>query len=665
MRCETLDNARWLSRFDVRLAAPGRLLIQVSPGEAAAIAGAGLGYSVLCAVDEEAEYFCCSTAAPVPDGFSVVWTSRRDKVQVLAGRAGGGAFPFAGHIAMPLPHNAAATSWFPAPAPEAARGRRPGALARQAAAQVDPQNIENIIDDLSYDASADTLRTRYSFRTETVEIAMPYVRDLLAANLGATGTVQLQEFPLRSGENLPMGYNVIGTLAGSVEGAGYYVISAHYDAIAASTVYPGDRDWDGMRDPAPGADDNASGVAAVLECARVLSEVPLDLGLKFILFSSEEQGIVGSTYYVAHMEEDPVEGPLLGVFNADMVAYNPGGDTLQVVTDELSSWMADFAVRSYTELAGEVGELSVSSVEKLRYPFSDDGAFQVKGYPAVTFIENRDVEESNPYYHSIQDNNVDGKLNTSQATKAAKLLSGALAALAGRQDAPDLEVLAGDISFAAGGVSMASRANLGDTVTVSVRVRNAGGPSEQSIVALRLYDGNPDYGGELLAQETYEAPLPALGGHVFKVPWVPGERDRGSHSFTALVDLDGQQEPDLTNNRAVASFAVVDRTMDLIESYVLPNPVGPGGDAVFHYFLTQPAGVTIEVFDVMGRVVGSAGRPMYGGRIPGVNFMEVAVPIGDVIDDPADLPDGVYFFRIAADDGVMHRERSGRFILVR
>jgi hypothetical protein len=669
--CGTLETARWLSQFDVRLAAPGKLLLQVSSRDLAAIGAAGLECRTLDSVEAGEEYYCCSTSARVPEGFSVVWVSRRDGAQVVVGRAPEGAIPFARHAAVPLPHDAAATSWFRTPPPDAAVGRVPGARATAAAAQVNAENIEKIINDLSYDAAAETLRTRYSLRRETAEIALPYVRDLLSANLDGAGTVETQEFPMASGENPPMAYNVIGTVPGAVEGAGYYILSAHYDAIGSRTAYPDGRAWDPSRDPAPGADDNASGVATVLECARVLAHEPLDFGLKFILFSGEEQGIKGSTYYVKYKEEDPIEGPLLGVFNSDMVAYNPAGDTLQVVTDALSSWMADFVVESYGELKEEIGELSVTSAQKLRYPFSDDGAFQTKGYPAVTLIEERDVEESNPYYHTIGDNNLNGRLNISQATKAAKLLAGSLAALSTSMDAPDLEVTPGDISFAAAGVLTATRADVGDTVTVSVRVRNVGGPSgvldppDLGRIHLRLYDGDPDYGADVLGEADFTGSLPALGGRVFKVTWPVGESERGSHRITAVVSLTGDDELDLDNNRAVTPFSVVDRTMDLLEQYVFPNPVDPRGGSSFHYFLTQPAAVTIEVFDVVGRSVGSVGRPKYGGRIPGVNFMEIAVPIEDVIYDPADLPGGVYFYRIAADDGTVRRERSGRFIVVR
>jgi len=666
VRVDSREAAEWLSRYNVRLAAPGALLLEIGPAEESSLNERGFAFKVLCVLERGEGLYCCDLAAGLPDGFERVWSATDQSVQVLCGRALK-VFPFGGHVAVPLPRDVCATSWFPAVAPDVVAGRRAGARARLVAAESDGANIEKIIDDLTYDALAGTLLTRYSFRTETVEKAMPYVRDLLADNLGPAGVVELQEFPMNSGEDPPLAYNIIGTLEGELDGAGYYIISAHYDAIASRT-----EDWNGMTDPAPGADDNASGVAAVLECARALASVPLDFDLKFIFFSGEEQGVKGSDYFVENLPDTYPEGPLLGVINLDMIAYNPAGDTLEVVTDPLSAWIADFIVSSYEDLAEEVGELSVSSIEKLRYPFSDDGSFQVKGYPAVTCIEKRDVELLNPYYHTILDNNIDGQLNIAQATKTAKLIAGALTALTAQGRLPDLEVLPDDIVFSAPPFPVVRRAEVGDTVTISVRVRNVGGPAQGDgeldphQVDLELYDGDPDFGAPLITEETWTEKMPSLGGFVARAKWVPKEGDRGSHRITAVVALTGSPaDEDPSNNRAQKTFAVIAERMDLLEAYVYPSPADPGGEASLHYFLTQPAGIAVDVFDAKGRRVGGMTRSSGGGRVPGVNFMEIRVPMAEVIDDFSKLPGGVYFYRIVAEDEELRREKKGRFIIVR
>jgi hypothetical protein len=72
------------------------------------------------------------------------------------------------------------------------------------------------------------------------------------------------------------------------------MISAHYDSRM--------EDINNSTARAPGADDNASGVSALLEIARILSKISLDQSIIFVLFSGEEQGKWGSTYYADFMQ---------------------------------------------------------------------------------------------------------------------------------------------------------------------------------------------------------------------------------------------------------------------------------------------------------------------------------------------------------------------------
>ena len=71
---------------------------------------------------------------------------------------------------------------------------------------------------------------------------------------------------------------------------------------------------------APGADDNASGVSALLEVARILSNVTLNHGIIFVPFSGEEQGKWGSTYYTDMIDKTVVGLDLL--INLDMIGFS-------------------------------------------------------------------------------------------------------------------------------------------------------------------------------------------------------------------------------------------------------------------------------------------------------------------------------------------------------
>ncbi len=90
------------------------------------------------------------------------------------------------------------------------------------------------------------------------------------------------------------------------------IISAHYDSRM--------EDINNNTARAPGADDNASGVSALLEVARILSNVSLNYSIIYVLFSGEEQGKWGSTYYADYIDKTDVDLDLL--INLDMIGFS-------------------------------------------------------------------------------------------------------------------------------------------------------------------------------------------------------------------------------------------------------------------------------------------------------------------------------------------------------
>ena len=129
--------------------------------------------------------------------------------------------------------------------------------------------------------------------------------------------VSRQEFPV-SAHPGRKGLNLIGTVPGSSLSLPAVLIGAHYDTRPAS----------------PGADDNASGVAAMLECARALAGQPRARSVVFIAFDAEErqdpaQGLWGSSAYVRSLQEE-AEGEAAGAarsrigaaFVLEMVGYS-------------------------------------------------------------------------------------------------------------------------------------------------------------------------------------------------------------------------------------------------------------------------------------------------------------------------------------------------------
>ncbi len=193
-------------------------------------------------------------------------------------------------------------------------------------------------------------------------------------------------------------HNVIARRRGEVPGSGKYVLGAHYDATARRT--PG---WEPTTDPAPGADDNASGVACVLEAARILTQDRYDFDLEFAFYGGEEQVLLGSKAYVADSLLSEVD-QVIGAIVLDMVAYNPRqADSLNVLTNFTSEWLADLMRESEAALPANHGLDHFDKVVSPTTRYSDHAAYWDVDRSAILFIENVDIVPHNPQYHRVTD----------------------------------------------------------------------------------------------------------------------------------------------------------------------------------------------------------------------------------------------------------------------
>jgi hypothetical protein len=108
--------------------------------------------------------------------------------------------------------------------------------------------------------------------------------------------------------------SVIATLRGDEPGTRTYVMSSHLDSRNSNNS-------DGTHD-APGADDNGSGTAAVLEAARVLAALPLHATVIFATFDAEEQGLYGSAHFAQALKAAGIE--VEGDLNNDIIGASVG-----------------------------------------------------------------------------------------------------------------------------------------------------------------------------------------------------------------------------------------------------------------------------------------------------------------------------------------------------
>jgi Zn-dependent M28 family amino/carboxypeptidase len=143
----------------------------------------------------------------------------------------------------------------------------------------------------------------------------------IAAQSGGRMVVEKQTFEQAKAERIPaptMISNVVATLRGTQpESAGRtYIVSGHYDSMCTSPT-------DAICD-APGANDDASGTAAVLEMARVMSKHQFEATIIFMAVAGEEQGLLGSTYFAEQAKQKGMD--IEAMFTNDIVGSSLGGN---------------------------------------------------------------------------------------------------------------------------------------------------------------------------------------------------------------------------------------------------------------------------------------------------------------------------------------------------
>lgn len=164
--------------------------------------------------------------------------------------------------------------------------------------------------------------------------------------------------------------NVIGTRAASSPTAPLLIIGGHYDTVAAS----------------PGANDNASGTAVVIELARVLAKAYPEVEMRFIAFDGEELGLLGSQDYASKMSAAD-KSRAVAMINIDMIVAGK----LYLVGD------AKFTGIAKGLAAGRgLREVEVVSGGGAGGVGSDHASFEKIGVPVLSFLRPQDVNYHRP-----------------------------------------------------------------------------------------------------------------------------------------------------------------------------------------------------------------------------------------------------------------------------
>jgi subtilisin-like proprotein convertase family protein len=178
------------------------------------------------------------------------------------------------------------------------------------------------------------------------------------------------------------GVNIIATKTGTLYPDQEFIICAHYDNMPSGNL-------------APGADDNASGVVALLEAARLLRTLDLEYTVKFAAWDEEEIGLVGSQYYAQGASNSGAQ--ILGVLNLDMIAWDSDDDfTYSISVNDISEAFSDDFITTTGYYQPLLNHNFISTTA------SDHASFWQYGYPAILAIE--DFFDFHDYYHTVNDN---------------------------------------------------------------------------------------------------------------------------------------------------------------------------------------------------------------------------------------------------------------------
>ena len=250
-----------------------------------------------------------------------------------------------------------------------------------------------------------TFETRYSRAETPIKKATKFVYEHF---LGLGLTAYYSTFYINSG-TIEL-RNVIADQPGLTDPDCLVLLVGHLDSYSpsASTL-------------APGADDNASGAAGVLIAADILSQYDFACSIRYIAFTGEEQGMLGSKDYASIVWDAGEE--IDAVINLDMIAYN--NDSYEIVgLHTRPGNTGDLAIANlFVGVIQAYGINLTPEVVQDNERFSDHSSFWDYGYSAILCIE--DYDNFTPYYHTTSDT-----LNSLDTTYMADFIRGAVGTVA-------------------------------------------------------------------------------------------------------------------------------------------------------------------------------------------------------------------------------------------
>lgn len=230
-----------------------------------------------------------------------------------------------------------------------------------------------------------------------------YVREYIRQELGRWGKVESHNFEQVGKKYQNLILNLASRQGDLAENKPIILIGAHYDAVPGS----------------PGADDNASGVAVLLELARLFAEMPARLPVQLVAFDVEEYGMVGSGVYAEELKEKGQEIRLM--LSLEMLGYfdeTPGSQRYPANLEKFYPNCGNYialvgSLRTIPDMMRLKSEIKKAHVpcEWLPVPnagkmvpdvrLSDHSPFWDLGYAAMMVTDTAYMR--NPHYHQPSD----------------------------------------------------------------------------------------------------------------------------------------------------------------------------------------------------------------------------------------------------------------------
>lgn len=193
-----------------------------------------------------------------------------------------------------------------------------------------------------------------------------------------TQTLESLGYKVETHNYRPNGSNILTRLLADKPTDEYIMIGAHLDSVKN-----------------PGANDNATGSASVLEAATVLKQLPnRKVNVMFAWFDEEELGLVGSKYLARDLKKQGVK--ITSMHNIDMLGWDSDGDK----TVELAQ--PDGMLFDYYKMVNKTHQLNLP-FDRTNTGQSDHESFHHEGFPAICISEQYTNGDTTPHYHRKSD----------------------------------------------------------------------------------------------------------------------------------------------------------------------------------------------------------------------------------------------------------------------